>query len=144
MSYDPDIIHSCHRCGRGYAVRPIEGMNHWHFYNVYCSAWCAMPDDRREQWGYVVSGDESVFLYLLDQARGVYQQLLDQQQGTFTNEPLDVYWYGWTYRDAHPYRFASAFMDSTERSLFLSTRERKRYADYLFALTNQMHYGVDS
>lgn len=142
MSYDPTVIHECHRCGRSYAVRPIEDMNHWHFYNVYCSAWCSMPDGRREEYGYVPAGDDSVFLFLLDQARRIYKNLLSRAEPG-QDRVLDAcYWYGWEYVDVHPYRFASEFMDRMERSMFLSKREREQFARMLFALTNDLHQGA--
>lgn len=141
--YDPNVIHECSECSRSYAIRPIENMNHWHFYNAYCSAWCAMPTERREQWGYTPAGDDSVLLYLLDRAQLIYRDLMYQMKnhGRIINPH---YWYGWHYEDAHPYRFASEFMNRTERSLFLSKHERQQYARYLFGLTNQMHYGADA
>lgn len=141
MSYDPNIIHECRTCGRSYAIRPVEGMSHWHFYNAYCSSWCAMPSDRREQWGYVPAGDDSVFLYLLDQAKRLYGLLL-REQARLGRMPDPIYWYGFEYQDAHPYRFASEFMDRVERSLFLSRSERERFAQFLFALTNDLHQGA--
>lgn len=139
--YDPNQIHECSTCRRHYAIRPVEGMNHWHFYHVYCSNFCSMPPDRKSEWGYRVDGADTIFRYLEAQARGIYRQLLQQMHnhGSIIAPP---YWYGWHYKDAHPYRFASEFMDRTERAAFFSASERKRYAESLFNLTNELYYGA--
>lgn len=141
MSYDPNIIETCRTCGRSYAVRPIKNMNQWHFYNLYCSTFCAMPRGRAGQWGFLpLVGNDTVFVYLLDRAQNIYADLRRQQQeyGEIINP---YYWFGWLYADARPYQFASEFMDRTERAVFLSKEERTQYADHLFALTNNMAYG---
>lgn len=141
-TYDPDVIHECSRCGRSYSIRPVENMNKWNFYSTFCSAWCAMPAERQQQYRFMPTSEEATFLFLLDQAKILYRSLL-RQVSNHGRVIEPSYWYGWLYRDTHPYRFASEFMDRTERSLFLSKHEREKYARYLFALTNQMYYGAD-
>lgn len=138
MSYDPDVIHQCETCGRSYAVRPIEGMNKWHFYNVFCSLFCAKDDRERERHGLREKDEEVMFRYFLNGARQIYRSLLAQihNHGKVINPE---YYIGWYYKDPHPYRFASEFMDRIERMIFLSARERAEFANDLFDLTNTLH-----
>lgn len=140
-TYDPTVIHTCTTCERHYAIRPVAHMNHWHFYHVYCSRFCALRSDDQAKWGFIPDGPEAIFRYFEATAARLYRTLLQQMRDhhEVINPP---YWYGQYYEDAHPYRFASQFMDSTERSAFLSASERRQYAENIFRITNDMHQEV--
>lgn len=139
--HDPNIIHECSACGRHYAIRPTPGMNHWHFYNIYCSRFCALRRDDQAKWRYIPDAPDAIFRFFEQAATRLYKSLLQQvrDHGKVINPP---YWYGQHYEDAHPYRFASHFMDSTERAAFLSASERKAHAEAIFGIANDLHQEV--
>lgn len=131
----------CRCCGRRYMVR-MALKNKWG-YTTHCSLICsnARQPDRRafsDFSPHPLSG-ETVFDYLLQCASGIYRQLLRSASTWGADHMEPVYWVGWNYETAHPYRFAGAFLDRTEQMMFMSDKEYRDYANRLFEQANDQH-----